>query len=90
MLTHDGINSLKHDLYDTVWRSIAQFNAADDAYDNFIEYIRIKINYHLPHENVTGKPKFIQPSMTYGVLEFCLHKNRLYALFLKDHISKLE
>ena len=90
MLTHDGIKSLKHDLYDTVWRSIAQFKAADDAYDNFIECIRTKINYHLPHENVTDKPKFIQPSMTYGVLELCLHKNRLYALFLKGHISKLE
>ena len=28
--------------------------------------------------------------MTFGILESCYHKNRLYALYLKGHISKLE
>ena len=79
-LEQAGINSLKHDLFNTISPELNQFNnnSTNIAYDKFIALIRSKIHFHLPFvSQKSTKPKFTQPWMTYRCLSSKLHHTML-------------
>ena len=91
MLKKSGIESLKHDLFNTKWPDVNSFNNVNDAYNNFLKTIRSKIHFHLPYiTNHKLKHKFSQPWMTPGILKSCHTKNKLFKKYMKGHIQKNE
>ena len=88
---HDAIEKFNQDLYKTFWDDIIKNKNPNEAYNMFLQKVKVLYDQYFPKQYIKIKEKDLRsPWITRGITKSSKHKQKLYSKFLKNRNNQNE